>query len=120
MSNPRDYEYERSVDDLNRKNAKLKEELDHLKSVSGWVKRGTVAVVVVIIAIFGVATAGKLINPKLNLYRSNTEKQSVIKEQEAISEAEVFAAQKRVASELIDALHGNEQYVFEYMASYYR
>ena len=28
--------------------------------------------------------------------------------------------QKRVASELIDALHGNEQYVFEYMASYYR
>ena len=27
---------------------------------------------------------------------------------------------KRVATELVDVLHGNEQYVFEYMASYYR
>lgn len=28
--------------------------------------------------------------------------------------------EKRVGTELVDALHGNEQYVFEYMASYYR
>lgn len=47
---------------------------------------------VLVLSIF----AYRFITPKLNLYASNTEKQAVIKEQEAISEAEVFAAEKRV------------------------
>jgi hypothetical protein len=63
---------------------------------SWWIKTvvlvvgGLIAAFVVLFFLFSWAT------PKFNLYRSNTEKQSVIKEQEAISEAAVFAAQKRV------------------------
>jgi hypothetical protein len=58
-----------------------------------WVVAGVVALIAVIVVTVFI---WKLVTPKMNLYRSNTEKQSVIKEQEAKSEAEVFAAQKRV------------------------
>jgi len=51
---------------------------------------GVLGLVLVIIFAF------KAINPQLNLYRSNTEKKAVIAEQQAISEAEVYAAEKRV------------------------
>lgn len=50
----------------------------------------------VIVTILLVILAWKLVTPRINLYKSNTEKQAVIKEQEAISEAAVFAAEKRV------------------------
>ncbi|WP_162941578.1 hypothetical protein [Desertimonas flava] len=56
------------------------------------------AVATVIVAIVLVIVGWKVVSPKLNLYRSNTEKQSVIAEQEAISQAEVYAAQKRVTA----------------------
>jgi len=60
------------------------------------IKLVTACICITIIVIVGVVLAWKLVTPRLNLYKSNTEKQSVIKEQEAISEAAVFAAQKRV------------------------
>src|SRR5690606_27915473 len=56
----------------------------------------TIGIGVVFFAIVGLVYVNRLVGPKLNLYRSNTEKQAVIKEQEAISEAEVYAAEKRV------------------------
>lgn len=55
-----------------------------------------IGVVVVILAII---LAFKLVNPKLNLYRANTEKQAVIAEQRAESEA----AEYRARSEVIQA-----------------
>lgn len=61
------------------------------------------AIVFVLVAIVGIIFVWKLVTPQLNLYRSNTEKQSVIKEQEAISEAEVFAAEKRVIAAKAEA-----------------
>lgn len=53
--------------------------------------------------LLGTIFTWKLVTPKMNLYRSNTEKQAVIKEQEAISEAEVYAAQKRVTAATAEA-----------------
>jgi hypothetical protein len=68
-----------------------------------WVKLTvgvTAGALVLIVALWLlIAWAG----PKLNLYKSNTEKQAVIKEQEAISEAEVFAAEKRVIAARAEA-----------------
>lgn len=57
---------------------------------------GALALALVIVLIMTPIFAWKLISPGLNLRASNTEKQAVIKEQEAISEAEVYAAEKRV------------------------
>lgn len=55
--------------------------------------KGTTVVVVVII---GVIFAWKAVSPQLNLYRANTEKQAVIADQRAQSEAAEFAAKSAV------------------------
>ena len=60
-------------------------------------------IIVTLLVISSVVVFWKLTTPKFNLYKSNTEKQSVIKEQEAISEAEVYAAEKRVIAAEADA-----------------
>jgi regulator of protease activity HflC (stomatin/prohibitin superfamily) len=43
------------------------------------------------------------VKPQYNLYRSNTEKQSVIREQQALSDAAEYAAQSRVTQAQADA-----------------
>lgn len=52
--------------------------------------------VLAVIVFFGAIVGCMAGYPQYKLYKSNTEKQSVIREQEAISEAAVYAAQKRV------------------------
>lgn len=78
------------------------------------------ALLALFVLIGGSCSAYSYVNPKLNLYKSNTEKQAVIKEQEAISEAEVYAAEKRVIAAqaeadalLIDANAAAERRVIE-------
>lgn len=61
----------------------------HIKRIAHWVIGG-------LIVLFAVFVFWRLISPQMNLYRSNTEKQSVIKEQEAISDAAEYAAKSRV------------------------
>jgi hypothetical protein len=76
------------------------DERSRYKRVVVW---ATVAGCAILIVFVGLILAWKAITPKLNLYKSNTEKQAVIKEQEAISEAEVFAAEKRVIAARAEA-----------------
>lgn len=77
-------------------------EKDH-KDAKTWIKRITIGFCAVVVCILAAIVAAKIINPSLNLRRSNIEKQAVIKEQEAISEAEVFAAEKRVIAARAEA-----------------
>lgn len=93
------YETQRSA----REYAAMKEELAELKSVKHWVKVAGRSIALIIVVIFAVMLTSRIVGPKLNLYKSNTEKQAVIKEQEAISEAEVFAAEKRVIAARAEA-----------------
>lgn len=60
-------------------------------------------ILLAVIVLFGGVGGCMATYPKYKLYKSNTEKQAVIKEQEAISEAEVFAAEKRVIAASAEA-----------------
>lgn len=84
-----EYEYR----ELRRKAAAYDNKTIEIKR---WIKWISVSICAVLIVIVGLVMLGKVINPKLNLYKSNTEKQSVIKEQEAKSDAAVYEALKTV------------------------
>lgn len=108
-----DYQTQRELETLRRKAA----EYDDQRRYFRW---GMWAIVLIVVMSLGGCFGYKAANPKLNLYKSNTEKQAVIKEQEAISEAEVFAAEKRVVAaqaeaeaKLIDANAEAERRVIE-------
>lgn len=58
-----------------------------------WVCTG---IVVVVIFFIGIVFAWKAVTPKLNLYKANTENQKVISQQEAQSDAAVYAAKSTV------------------------
>lgn len=79
------YEY----DELRRKAALYDADDLHIKRIAKWV-------IVGIVVLFALFVFWRLVSPQMNLYRSNTEKQSVIKEQEAISDAAEYAAKSRV------------------------
>lgn len=64
--------------------------------ITSWIKKVTTALVVLIFAIVATIFAWKLITPSLNLRKANTEKQAVIKEQEARSKAAEFEAKSAV------------------------
>jgi hypothetical protein len=49
-----------------------------------------------VVGIFLISAAWGIISPRLNLYRANTEKQAVIAEQKAKSEAAEYAARSQV------------------------
>lgn len=90
-----------TIDD--RELARLREEAQNYRDTRRWIKIALAILVGLVLLIVAIIYIGKLVNPRLNLYRSNTEKQAVIKEQEAISEAEVFAAEKRVIAAAAEA-----------------
>lgn len=98
----------------------LRKDADAYHDEKRYFRWGMWAAVLVTILSLGGCFGYKAANPKLNLYKSNTEKQAVIKEQEAISEAEVYAAEKRVIAAqaeadalLIDANAAAERRVIE-------
>jgi hypothetical protein len=78
-------------------------ELDRLRKKAGerddavwWCKIGIGVIAAVLILLIGVIFTWKLVTPTLNLRKANTEKQAVIKEQEAKSKAAEFEAQSAV------------------------
>ncbi len=68
-------------------------EYDDGNAMVKWIARG---IAVVLVAIVLVVFAWKAVSPQLNLYRANTEKQAVIADQRAQSEAAEFAAKSAV------------------------
>jgi hypothetical protein len=85
-----------TLGELERKAA----EYDREARIAKW---AGIIIAATLITTIGLIFVWKLATPKLNLYRSNTEKQAVIKEQEAISEASVYAAEKRVITAKAEA-----------------
>lgn len=66
------------------------------RSTQRWIKLGVKLVIGVVVGIFLLILVSKAVGPQLNLYRANTEKQAVIAEQKAQSEAAEFAARSAV------------------------
>jgi hypothetical protein len=87
-----DHEYEK----LRRK----ADDYDSDKHIAKLIVGGLVVLVVVVI---GIIFMFKLVNPALNLRKANTEKQAVIKEQEAKSKAAEFEAKSAVTRATAEA-----------------
>lgn len=70
-----------------------------------WFKRIVKISAVIVVIVVGLILAFRAVMPQLNLYRANTEKQAVIAEQKAESEAAEFRARSEViqAQALADA-----------------
>ena len=74
----------------------LKESAEAYYSTRKWINLGIKIVAGATVGIFGLTLVNKAVGPQLNLYRANTEKQAVIAEQRAQSEAAEFAARSSV------------------------
>lgn len=61
-----------------------------------WVKFGLIAIAIAVAALVLLSFVIGLVQPKINLYRAETEKKAVIAEQRAQSEAAEFAAKSEV------------------------
>lgn len=75
---------------------RLRKEAANYTSAKHWIKVACAVLAGAVLFLIATIFVWKLVNPKLNLYKANTEKQSVIREQEAISEAAEYAAKSRV------------------------
>lgn len=74
----------------------LRSESEAYRSIRKWINLSIKITAGVVIGIFLLIMLNSIISPRLNLYRANTEKQAVIAEQKAQSEAAEFAARSAV------------------------
>lgn len=79
-----------------RELAVLKADAESYQSIRKWINLSVKITVGAVIGIFLLITLNNIISPRLNLYKANTEKQAVIAEQKAQSEAAEFAARSAV------------------------
>jgi regulator of protease activity HflC (stomatin/prohibitin superfamily) len=84
------------VDIDNTTLARLREDAESYRSVRRWINLACKITAGLVVGIFLLTLVSKAVGPQLNLYRANTEKQAVIAEQKAQSEAAEFAARSAV------------------------
>lgn len=79
-----------------RELAVLKADAESYQSIRKWINLACKIIAGAVVGIFLLITLNSIISPRLNLYKANTEKQAVIAEQKAQSEAAEFAARSAV------------------------
>ena len=84
---------DRELAELRRKADEYDQDRHLTKLIAKSVFGGLLGILLVVV---GTIVLFKVIGPKLNLYKANTEKQAVIAEQRAVSEAAEFAARSAV------------------------